>query len=104
MKNAVATQKAYLLFTGGGPLVILTSYDSIENPQLLDKLKIKGINKFIAHEAPLEAVKVRYGGHYTIICDDLRQTDDLRILDYNGHRAFGLFKFEELGPAFYWEG
>ncbi len=39
--------KAYFLFTTGGPLVILTSYDSIEEPELLKKLRSKGIIKFV---------------------------------------------------------
>ena len=102
-RNAECAQKAYLLFTGGGPLVILTSYDSVENPELIKKLSSKGINKFVAHELSLELAKKRYYGHFGIVCEDLRQTDDLRILDYNGHRAFGLFKFSELGPAIYKE-
>jgi hypothetical protein len=103
-KNVVATRKAYLVYTGGGPLIILTSYDSIDNPQLIKKLNAKGIEKFVAQELPIESVKQRYGRHFDIVCEDLQQTDDLRVLDYNGQRAFGLFKFKELGPAIFWEG
>ena len=33
--------RGYFLFTAGGPLVILTSYDSIENPELLRRLRPK---------------------------------------------------------------
>jgi hypothetical protein len=29
---------------------------------------------------------------------DLRETDDLRVLDEDGERAFKLFRFEQLGP------
>ena len=29
---------------------------------------------------------------------DLHESDDLRILDYNGERAFRLFRLAELGP------
>jgi hypothetical protein len=28
---------------------------------------------------------------------DVRETDDLRVLDYDGSRAFKLFRFGELG-------
>ena len=95
--------KCYFLFTGGGPLVILTSYDTIEAPGLLSKLLSKGIVKFVACEIPLELAKKKYGKQYDSVCEDLKQTDDLRVLDYNGHRAYTLFKFIDLGPAIYHE-
>ena len=99
--NETRAKKGYLLFTGGGPLVILTSYESIENPKLLAKLASKGIAKFVAHEIPVEAAKQKYGRHFDVVCEDLHQSDDLRVLDYNGQRAFSLFKFSELGSAVY---
>ena len=44
----------------------------------------------------------RYGGHFGTVVNDLHETDDLRVLDYNGERAFALFRFDELGsPVFY---
>jgi len=89
--------KSFLLMTGSGPLNILTSHGSIENPVLLDKLLAKGIEKFIAFEVPYDLAKKRYGGHFTMVANDLHETDDLRILDYNGDRAFKMFSFSELG-------
>jgi len=91
--------KTFLLMTGSGPLMILTSHGSIENPILLEKLLVKGIDKFIAFEAPLDLAKLRYGGHFDVVANDLHESNDLRILDYNGDRAFGLFAFSELGKA-----
>ena len=91
--------KSFMLMTGSSPLVILTSHNSIENSVLLEKLLSKGIEKFVAYEVPYDLAKKRYGGHFTIVANDLHETDDLRILDYNGDRAFRLFSFSELGPA-----
>ena len=91
--------KTFLLMTGNGPLLILTSHGSIENPILLDKLLAKGIDKFISYEVPLELARHRYGGHFNVVANDLHETDDLRILDYNGDRAFRLFSFSELSEA-----
>lgn len=85
--------------TGSSPLIILTSHGSIENPILLDKLLAKGIDKFIAFEVPYELAGKRYGGHFNVVANDLHETDDLRILDYNGDRAFRMFTFDELGEA-----
>ena len=88
--------KVLMLFTGSGPIVILSSHDSATNPVLLEKLKAKGIERFLAYELPLDVAKRRYGGHFGTVVNDLHETDDLRVLDYNGERAFGLFGLDEL--------
>ncbi|MBT2970302.1 MAG: hypothetical protein G8D61_19800 [gamma proteobacterium symbiont of Ctena orbiculata] len=89
--------KTFMLMTGSGPLMILTSHASIEDPTILEKLAIKGIEKFLAYEVPYELAKERYGGHFSVVANDLHESDDLRVLDYNGERAFKLFSFAELG-------
>ncbi|MGD8912608.1 MAG: hypothetical protein PVI97_07925 [Candidatus Thiodiazotropha sp.] len=89
--------KVFMLMTGSGPLVILTSHASIEEPQLLKKLESKGIEKFLAYEVPYDLARERYGGHFNVVANDLHESDDLRVLDYNGERAFKLFSFAELG-------
>lgn len=91
--------KAVMLITGSGPMVILTSFDSVTHPELLKKLQAKGVERFFAHEIPLDLAKQRYGGHYQVVMHDLHESDDLRVLDYNGERAFSLFRLQELGPA-----
>jgi hypothetical protein len=94
--------KTAMLFTGSGPIVILTSHDSVTAPALLKKLEAKGIERFVAYEIPLELAKTRYGGHFTTVVNDLHESDDLRVLDYNGERAFALFRLDELkSPVFY---
>jgi len=95
--------KAYFIFTAGGPLVVLTSFDSIVNPDLIKKLTSKGIGKFIAHEVPVESAKAKYGMHFDIVLQDLHESDDFRILDYSGERAFKNFQLKELGPPIYFE-
>lgn len=91
--------KVFMLMGGSGPLMILTSHQSIEDPVILEKLAAKGLNKFLAYEVPLELAKERYGGHFNVVANDLHESDDLRVLDYNGERAFRLFSFAELGQA-----
>ena len=95
--------KCYFLFTGSGPIVILTSYDSIENSKSLRLLASKGITKFIAHEVSVEAARVKYGKHFDYVCQDLHESNDLRVLDYNGHRALSNFSFSELNSPIYHE-
>ena len=91
--------KSFLLMTGSGPLMILTSHHAIEDEKLLDKLVAKGIDKFVAYEVPYDLAMQRYGWHFNVVANDLHETDDLRILDYNGERAMKLFSFSELGEA-----
>ena len=95
--------KAYFLFTSTGPLVILTSYDFVEHPELLEKLRAKGVDKFVAHEISIETARTRYGGHFEVVCMDVHETDDMRVLDFNGERAFKSFRFKDLGPPIYYE-
>ena len=89
--------KSLLLLTASGPLLVLTSHDSLRDPKLLDALKGRGIGKFVAFEVPLTLAKERYGGHFQVVENDLHETDDLRVLDLNGQRIFQLFRFDELG-------
>ena len=93
-----APMKTYMLITGSGPIVVLTSHNSILDAALIKKLAGKGIEKFIAYEIPIGLAQKRYGAHFALVQDDVRETDDLRVLDYDGSRAFKLFRFGELGP------
>ena len=95
--------KAYFLFTASSPLVILTSYDFIKNPELMENLTAKGIGKFVACELPLELCREKYGQKFDTVCNNVRETDDLRVLDFSGERAFKIFKFKEMGSPIYYE-
>ena len=94
--------KAGIFFTGTGPILILTSYESLDDPNLVEKLALKGIKKYIAFEIQEDLVKERYGKHFNLILGDLKQEDDLRVLDYDGHHVFYNFSLSEIGqPVFY---
>lgn len=95
--------KAGVIFTGTGPILILTSYDSFTDKKFVEKLNAKGIKKFIAHEVPVEKVKDKYGMHYTVVMGDLDESDDLRVLDYDGHHIFLSFSFKDLGEPVRYE-
>ncbi len=89
--------KSLLLLTASGPLLILTSHESLNDQKLLEVLRHKGIGKFVAFDVPLSLARQRYGGHFQSVESNLHETDDLRILDFNGQRIFQLFHFDELG-------
>lgn len=95
--------KAGLLLTGSGALVYLTSHSTYIDDDIISKLNNKGIHKFIAYEISAEEAKKRYGGHFGHVMMDLHETNDFRVLDYEGCRAMSMFKFTELGTPFYHE-
>jgi hypothetical protein len=94
--------KAAMVFTGSGPILILTSFDSLEHPTLTEKLGARGIGKYIAYEVSVDRVKGLYGTRFSIILGDLSQTDDLRVLDIDGHHVFNSFSFQELAQPIYY--
>jgi hypothetical protein len=95
--------KAGIFFTGSGPILILTSYDCLTNPMLVKKLQSKGIKKFIAYEISEQMARERYGSHYELILSDLKQDDDLRVLDYDGHHIFSEFSLRDMNTPVSYE-
>jgi len=95
--------KAGIIFTGTGPILILTSYRAFDDPKFVEKLARKGIMKFMAYELDLDVVRSKYGQQFEAIMSDVKKADDLRVLDYNGHNVFYNFSFSELGPPILYE-
>jgi len=102
-KKGEKYMKSAIIFTGTGPILILTTHESLTDPSFVRKLASKGVNKFVAIELPVDKVKAVYGDHFNVIMEDLRQTDDLRVLDYNGHHILDSFSLKEWGPAIRFE-
>ncbi len=96
--------KAGIFFSFIVPILILTSYESLDDPKLVEKLALKGIKKYIAYEIQEDLVKQKYGKHFNVILGDLKQADDLRVLDYDGHHVFYNFSIDEIGEPIYHEG
>jgi hypothetical protein len=95
--------KCYFLWTVTGPMLILTSFDYVAHPDLLEKLRNNGIPKFVAYEVPIDLIRERYGGHFKKVMDDLSQTDELRILDIEGERVLHNVRLKELGSPIIYE-
>ena len=89
--------RAYLIFTGTGPILILSTYPKLTDGRLVEKLRYKGIEKFLAYEVDLEAVGERYPQSYGPTIADLGDDEDIRVLDFNGHQIMANFSLGELG-------
>jgi len=92
-----------MLCTDQGPVVIVTQYETLHHPRLLELLEQKGIAKFIGFTFPLELVQQRYGQHYQTVMENLHETDELRVVDSEGRRAFRLFSFSEMSEPMLYE-
>lgn len=95
--------KAGIIFTGTGPILILTTYESFQDPGFVEKLSAKGIKKYVACELPMDLVKQKYGAQFEMVMNDVKQAHDLRVLDYNGHNVFYNFSFSEMGDYITYE-
>jgi hypothetical protein len=88
--------KAFLIFSGSGPVLFLTNFSDIDDPRLIEKLKDKGIKRFISYEVPLQMAEEKYTSRFHAISSDLNPDGDIRVLDYNGEHAFNNFPFNVL--------
>ena len=89
--------RTFLIFTGTGPILVLSTFPELTDERLINKLRYKGIIKFIAYEVDTEAVKQHYATAYENIVEDLAEVEDLRVLDFNGHQIMANFSLDELG-------
>jgi hypothetical protein len=96
--------RAYLVFTGSGPILVLATYPQLTDERLVSKLRYKGIDKFIAYEVDLEAVQDRYPGSFENVAKDLEGVEDLRVLDFNGHQIMANFSLDKLGEPIKYGG
>ncbi|HKI05390.1 MAG TPA: hypothetical protein VKK31_25645 [Thermoanaerobaculia bacterium] len=94
---AKATMRAYLVFTGSGPILMLVTFPELTDERLVSKLRYKGIDKFIAYEVALDAVRERYPSSFDNVTKDLEEVEDLRVLDFNGHQIMANFSLDKLG-------
>ena len=83
--------KAGIIIDGAGSILILTSCESFEDPQLVEAFRRKGITKYVAFEVPVDLVQKNYGQHFAVALADRQQTDILRVVDVDGQRIFTNF-------------
>ena len=89
--------RAYIVFSGTGPILLLTTYPALTDERLVHKLAQKGIIKFIGYEVSVDRARSVYGVPFEVISADLETAEDCRVLDFNGHHIFSSFSFKEFG-------
>jgi hypothetical protein len=102
-REGVIGVKGILVLSGSGPLLILSSYPAIDDPALIARLRAKGLAKFLAWEVPIDHLKDLYGYTFRDIAEQLERRDDMRVLDFDGHRIFLNLSLRELGEHILFE-
>ena len=97
--------KAVIVFTGTGPILIITSYPSIHDPNFIMKLKGKGIRKFVSFEVDIDQCQHIYGSKCYSVIEDLQAAhkDDMMVLDVDGVHILKNFSLKKIGPPFVFE-
>ena len=91
--------KGILVFSASGPLMLLSSYPTIDDPDLLMTPQAKGIDKFMAWATPVDRCRDLYGYSYRDDAKDLATRRGVHVLDTDGHRIFMNFSLRDLGPG-----
>jgi hypothetical protein len=89
--------RSYLIFTGTGPILVLSTYPKLTDDRLIQKLRFKGIDKFMAYQVDLDVVEQRYPESFSSAEKDLDGKEDIRVLDFNGHQIMANFSLDALG-------
>lgn len=95
--------KGILVFAASGPVLLLSSYDTIDDPQLMGHLQAKGMEKFLAWEVPIARCHELYGYTYRDDAADLETHKGIHVLDNDGHRIFLNFALSELRGGIVYE-
>lgn len=90
---------ALLVFVECEPFIVMTSRAAVDDGRLAEVLTRRGFPKFIAHEVPLEKLRLRYGVPFEVIEADVREGNDVRVLDFNGNHIFEKLSLTDLGEC-----
>ncbi|NCO58507.1 MAG: hypothetical protein COW73_06215 [Nitrospirae bacterium CG18_big_fil_WC_8_21_14_2_50_70_55] len=93
--------KTFMVFTGTGPILVVTRLNDMEEEVARLHMESKGIRKYIAYEVPYTTAETRYGTRLHKAVDRLASDDDIRVFDVDGHHAFMIFDFTEMGEPVY---
>ena len=93
--------KTFMVFTGTGPIMVVTRLQEMDVEAARRHMESKGIKKYIAYEVPYARSEERYGTRLRAAIDRLAHQEDIRVFDVDGHHSFMNFDFTEMGEPVY---
>jgi hypothetical protein len=93
--------KTFMVFTGTGPIMLVTRLQEMDVEEARAHMESKGIKKYIAYEVPFTRAEERYGTRLRAAIDRLAHEQDIRVFDVDGHHVFMNFDFTEMGEPVY---
>jgi len=94
---------AFLVFTEGEPMIVVTAEEAVLDGRLVEYLSQKGMDKFIAHEIDVDRLRKAYGVPFEVVEADIINVRNLRVLDSKGSHAFANVQFADLGKSTWYE-
>ena len=85
-------------------MLVLSTYPEITDDELVAKFRFKGIDKFLAYEIALDAVKAAYATSYEDVAAELEEENGVTVLDFSGHQIMANFSLAELGEPIRYDG
>ncbi len=95
--------KGVLVLAAAGPVLLLSSYPRLDDPDFIARLRAKGMEKFIAWEVPIERCKDLYGYTFRDEAENLTAHEGMHVLDTDGHRIFLNFQLSQLSAGIVYE-
>jgi hypothetical protein len=89
--------KAAIIFSGTGPILIISTYENLLNENIATALKNKGMKKYILSEVSVEKCRELYGNHFALVAETMNPEGDIRVLDFDGSHVFINFSFKDMG-------
>jgi hypothetical protein len=94
---------ALVVFSEIEPMIVITTLAVASDERLAERLRSKGVEKFIAREIPLDKLRDRYGLPFEVLEAEVDGGKDLRVLDYNGRHIFENISLADLGAGLRYE-
>ncbi len=93
--------RSFLVLTGNGPLLVMTSNSCITGEAFSESLRHKGIDEVHRlSRIPVDRLHEYYGVPFEMIAADIEGGQDLRVLDFDGPHIFNRVPLSELGAVY----
>ncbi len=89
--------KAAIIFSGTGPILIISTYENLLDENISAAMKTKGIKKYILSEVSVQKCRTLYGNHFALVVETINPNGEIRVLDFDGSHIFLNFSFEDMG-------